>query len=488
MSLSVFNTLTGRKEPFEPVEPGKVGMYVCGVTVYDMCHIGHARSLVVFDIIFRYLLSLGYQVTYVRNFTDVDDKIINRANQLGENWKELAERFIKEFYIDVDALGLLRPTVEPRATEHIAQILSLVERLIESQHAYEADGDVMFSVESFDGYGRLSGKKVDELISGARVEVDQKKRNPLDFALWKAAKPGEPSWTSPWGPGRPGWHIECSAMSMDYLGQEFDIHGGGADLAFPHHENEIAQSQGATGKPFAKYWIHNGFVNIRSEKMSKSLGNVLNIRTVLQDFHHEALRLFLLSKHYRSPLDYNDDSIREATVGLERLYSAMAALEKLLGLQGQARELPEPLTGIRERFSEAMDDDFNTPRALAVLFDGARAINTIATAKRPPRDKVPLPELLSAARDEITDVSRNILGILIEEPQAFLDDMRKRRALARGIQAEEIEARIAARAEARSKKDFATADKIREELAEKGVVLEDNPEGTTWTVKDPQVD
>jgi len=488
MSLNIFNALTGRKEPFEPVESGKVGMYVCGVTVYDMCHIGHARSLVVFDVIYRYLLDLGYQVTYVRNFTDVDDKIINRANQLGEDWKELAERFIREFYVDVDALGLLRPTVEPRATDHIPQIQSLVERLIEREHAYEADGDVMFSVESFDGYGRLSGKKVDELISGTRVEVDQKKRNPLDFALWKAAKPGEPSWPSPWGPGRPGWHIECSAMSMDYLGQEFDIHGGGADLAFPHHENEIAQSQGATGKPFARRWIHNGFVNIRSEKMSKSLGNVLNIRTVLQDFHHEALRLFLLSKHYRSPLDYNDESIREAAVGLERLYSAMAGLDKLVGLQGRARELPEPLTNIRERFREAMDDDFNTPRALAVLFDAARAINTIATARRPPRDKAPLPELLGAARKDITDMSRNILGILTEDPRVFLDDMRMKRALARGLDAAEIEARIVARAEARSKKDFAAADRIREELAEKGVVLEDNPEGTTWTVKDLQVD
>ncbi|MBI5251675.1 MAG: cysteine--tRNA ligase, partial [Desulfomonile tiedjei] len=368
MGLKIYNTLTRKKESFETVVPRRVGMYVCGVTVYDYCHIGHARSAVLFDIIYRYLRYRGYEVTYVRNFTDVDDKIINRANELQINWKELAEKFIREFYVDMDALGVLRPTHEPKATEFIGQIQQLIARLIEGGYAYQAEGDVMFSVYSFGPYGKLSGKRTDELMSGARVEVDEKKRNPLDFALWKAAKPGEPSWDSPWGPGRPGWHIECSAMSMFHLGEQFDIHGGGADLAFPHHENEIAQSEAATGKPFAKYWVHNGFVNIRSEKMSKSLGNVLNIRDILKIVHPEVLRLFLLTSHYRSPLDYSESFIREEAAALERLYAAMTGLDELMNAGGSLAELPEELSGITEKFAEAMDDDFNTPKGLAVLF------------------------------------------------------------------------------------------------------------------------
>ncbi|MEW6349854.1 MAG: cysteine--tRNA ligase [Thermodesulfobacteriota bacterium] len=483
MGLRIHNSLTRKKEDFEPIRPGKVGMYVCGVTVYDMCHIGHARSVVLFDVIYRYLKARGYEVIYVRNFTDVDDKIINRANQLGEDWDKLAERFIGEFYTDMDALGVARPDIEPKATQHVTQILGLIEKLIENGHAYQAGGDVMYSVDSFRGYGKLSGKKTDELVAGARVDVDEKKRNPLDFALWKAAKPGEPFWESPWGAGRPGWHIECSAMSMEYLGESFDIHGGGADLAFPHHENEIAQSEGASGGPFVKYWIHNGFVNIRSEKMSKSLGNVLNIRDILTQVHHESLRLFLLSSHYRSPLDYNDASIKEASVGLERLYAGMSTLDELIGIQGTAKQVPAELVGIHERFVEAMDDDFNTPKGLAILFEAARAVNRIATAGGLKKKAVPRPDLLSAARKEMEDVAAHVLGILTEDPKEFLDARRKARLKDLGMSESELDALIAARTTARNDKDFARADEIRAQLSAKGIELKDSRDGTTWNVR-----
>lgn len=479
MGLKIYNTLTRKKEVFEPVQPGKAAMYVCGVTVYDMSHIGHGRSVVLFDVIFRYLKT-RYDVTYVRNFTDVDDKIINRANQLGENWKHLAERYVQEFYIDMDALGVLRPTYEPKATEHISEILDLIQKLVDKGHAYVMDGDVMFSVSSFKPYGKLSGKRLGDLMSGARVEVDERKRDPLDFALWKAAKPGEPHWGSPWGPGRPGWHIECSAMSMAYLGEQFDIHGGGADLTFPHHENEIAQSEAATGKRFAKYWIHNGFVNIRAEKMSKSLGNVLNIRDILKEIHPETLRLFLLSSHYRSPLDYNETSMREAASGLERLYAAMASLDDLMKIRGKSTEIPEELTNIKDRFVEAMDDDFNTPKCLAILFEAARAINRMASAP----DSVPSPEILTAVRNDLMGMASEILGLLNEKPESFLDRVRKKGAETLAISEQEIVDLIAQRADARKNRNFGRADEIRNELAAAGIVLEDGPEGTTWRVKD----
>ncbi|MGB6065547.1 MAG: cysteine--tRNA ligase [Desulfomonilaceae bacterium] len=480
MGLRIYNTLTREKRDFQPLQPGKVGMYVCGMTVYDMCHLGHARSAVLFDVIYRYLMHRGYDVTFVRNFTDVDDKIINRANELGEEWKSLAERFVGEFYVDMDALGILRPTFEPRATEFIEEMQSLIQRLVSSGHAYEANGDVMFSVNSFVGYGKLSGKRIDELISGARVDVDEKKRNPLDFALWKAAKPGEPFWESPWGPGRPGWHIECSAMSMRLLGEEFDIHGGGADLAFPHHENEIAQSEAATGKHFAKYWIHNGFVNISSEKMSKSLGNVLNIRDILKSVHPEALRLFLISSHYRSPLDYNESSIKESASALERLYAAMVAVDDVSNRNGTSDELPEELADMSDRFTEAMDDDFNTPRALAILFGVARSINRYSTSDS--LSEIPRPHLLARVKDEVISLSREILGILKEEPAHFMENLRKSGVVGLEISEEEIESLIAQRAQARSKKDFARADEIRRALADNHILLEDSPKGTTWKV------
>lgn len=484
MGLRIYNTLTRKKDVFETINPDKVGMYVCGVTVYDLCHIGHARSVVLFDVIYRYLVKSGLDVTYVRNFTDVDDKIINRANQLGENWKDLAERFITEFYTDMDALGILRPTYEPKATDHIQEIQDTIAKLIKNGNAYEVDGDVMYSVESFPGYGKLSGKKIEDLVSGARVEIDQKKRNPLDFALWKAAKPGEPYWDSPWGPGRPGWHIECSAMSVKFLGERFDIHGGGADLTFPHHENEIAQSEAASGDGFATYWIHNGFVNIRSEKMSKSLGNVLNIRDILKNCHPETLRLFLLSSHYRSPLDYSDESLREAATALERLYSALIVLDQLIEAGGSLDHTPDELMDLDARFTSAMDDDFNTPRCLAILFEAARCINRVNTECGSSQEKIPTPEILSKCKTDIIRLSQNVLGILNQEPGSFLESMRHSGTSDLGIPESEINSLIQKRSQARKDKNFKRADEIRDELLEHGIMIEDGSSGTTWRVKD----
>lgn len=484
MGLKIYNTLTRKKEPFVPVNPGKIGMYVCGVTVYDMCHIGHARSVVLFDVIYRYLVKTGLDVNYIRNFTDIDDKIINRANSLGEDWKQLAERYVKEFHVDMDALGVKRPNIEPKATDHIQDIISLIAALIDTGHAYEANGDVMFSVTSFSTYGKLSGKKTEDLVSGARVEVDEKKKDPLDFALWKAAKIGEPFWNSPWGPGRPGWHIECSAMSMRYLGPTFDIHGGGADLTFPHHENEIAQSEGATGEPFAKYWIHNGFVNIRSEKMSKSLGNVLNIRDILKETHPETLRLFLLSSHYRSPLDFSDTSIKEASVGLERLYAALSSLEELERSDGEISSLPEELSNLEKRFREAMDDDFNTPKGLAIMFEASRAINRIHTESGGNKEKIPSPDLLEKARKELLGWAQDVFGILNETSQDFLERARKSGAIELGISEDEIRELLDQRTEARKARNFKLADEIRDKLLSWGILIEDGPKGSIWRVKE----
>jgi cysteinyl-tRNA synthetase len=484
MGLKIYNTLTRKKEPFVPVNPGRIGMYVCGVTVYDMCHIGHARSVVLFDVIYRYLVKTGLDVNYIRNFTDIDDKIINRANQLGEDWKQLAERYVKEFHVDMDALGVKRPNIEPKATDHIQDIISLIAALIDTGHAYEANGDVMFSVTSFSTYGKLSGKKTEDLVSGARVEVDEKKKDPLDFALWKAAKIGEPFWNSPWGPGRPGWHIECSAMSMRYLGPTFDIHGGGADLTFPHHENEIAQSEGATGEPFAKYWIHNGFVNIRSEKMSKSLGNVLNIRDILKETHPETLRLFLLSSHYRSPLDFSDTSIKEASVGLERLYAALSSLEELERSDGEISSLPEELSNLEKRFREAMDDDFNTPKGLAIMFEASRAINRIHTESGGNKEKIPSPDLLEKARKELLGWAQDVFGILNETSQDFLERARKSGAIELGISEDEIRELLDQRTEARKARNFKLADEIRDKLLSWGILIEDGPKGSIWRVKE----
>ena len=345
MTLRLYNTLTGNKDDFVPLHGKKVGMYACGVTVYDLCHIGHARSAIVFDIVHRYLRYRGYEVTFVRNFTDIDDKIIKRANEEGVDYKTIAEKYIVEFNVDMGELGLEKPSVEPKATEHIPEMIRLISALIEKGFAYQSGGDIFFSVRKFGDYGKLSKRDLEEMQAGARVEIDEKKENPLDFALWKTSKPGEPFWETPWGKGRPGWHIECSVMSQEYLGETLDIHGGGRDLIFPHHENEIAQSEAATGKTFARYWVHNGFVNINKEKMSKSLGNILTIKEILKDWHPEVLRLFFLSHHYRSPIDFSEDSFAEAKLGLDRFYTTLHSIQKELYKPVTPKTLPSPSTG-----------------------------------------------------------------------------------------------------------------------------------------------
>jgi cysteinyl-tRNA synthetase len=502
MALTVFNTLGNRKEPFVPIASGKVKMYVCGVTVYDLCHIGHARANVVFDTIVRYLRRRAYDVTFVRNFTDIDDKIIRRANQEGVKTEEIAERYIRAFYEDFDRMGLLRPDVEPRATGHITEIVSLVARLVAAGKAYVAGGDVFYSIKGFPGYGKLSGKNTEDLLSGARVDVDERKRDPLDFALWKSSKPGEPSWDSPWGPGRPGWHIECSAMAMKHLGESFDIHGGGKDLVFPHHENEIAQSEGVTGKPFARYWIHNGFVNIDNEKMSKSLGNFFTLREVLAKVRPDVLRFFFASSHYRSPIDYSDRSLAEAKAGLDRLYRVKDKVERCADAGARASSVPDgdefsPLRDAPEKFDEAMDDDFNTAAALGYLFDAVRAMNRLApddpAAEKEQAGRFlagyavldPLFEVLGLLRMSAGEYFRE--AVSISDSGRGSDEITVEKVPAGGahnrIPEEEIVRRIEARKAARARKDFAEADRIRKELDALGILLEDSKGGTTWKYK-----
>ncbi len=459
MTLEIYNDLHRKKEAFEPLEPGKVRMYVCGMTVYDYCHLGHARMVVVFDVVQRYLKARGYEVTYVRNITDIDDKIIQRANEQGIPFHELTARFIDAMHEDFDALGVERPTIEPRATEHLGEILAMIERLIERGHAYVAEnGDVYYDVRSFPEYGKLSGKSIDDLEAGARVEPGEGKRDPLDFALWKAAKPGEPAWDSPWGKGRPGWHIECSAMSTTALGDTFDIHGGGADLTFPHHENEIAQSEGATGHPFVRYWMHNGFVRVNDEKMAKSLGNFFTIREILERYRPEEVRYFILTSHYRSPLNYDEAHLVNARKALDRLYTA---------LRGLPHAEPGEADKYVEAFFAAMDDDFNTPEALAVLFELVRAIN---------RERDRNPEKAARMGAELKRLGA-ILGLLQDDPEAWLKG-----GVGGGseLSDEQIEALIQQRLEARKARNWAEADRIRDELKAQGIVLEDTPQGTSW--------
>lgn len=456
--LKVYNDLTNQKEEFVPLQANKVNMYVCGMTVYDLCHLGHARVMVVFDVVYRYLKYRGYDVTYIRNITDIDDKIINRANENGEHFSELTERFIKAMHEDSDALGILPPDGEPKATDHIDEILEMIETLIEKEHAYVADnGDVYYSVTSFEGYGKLSGKSIEDLQAGARVNPGEQKRDPLDFALWKTAKEGEPAWASPWGQGRPGWHIECSAMSTRQLGDTFDIHGGGADLTFPHHENEIAQSEGATGHPFVKYWMHNGFVRINDEKMSKSLENFFTVREILNSYRAEEVRYFILTSQYRSPLNYDNEHLDNARAALTRFYTAL-------------RDLPdaEPVDSdnYQQRFEEAMDDDFNTPIALAVLFDLVRDINTLRKTD------------MSAAAGAAALLRKlsNVLGFLQGDPEEFL----RGQASEDGLSDDDINALVQQRLEAKQNKDWAMADKIRDDLKEQGIVVEDGAGGSSW--------
>ena len=476
--MQIYNSLNRRKEEFVPLEPGKVGIYACGVTVYDLCHIGHARSLMVFDVIYRYLQYRGYDVTFVRNFTDIDDKIIKRSNERGITWKALAEQYIDEFYKDMDRLGLRKPTYEPRATDHIEEIINLVRELEEKGLAYEVDGDVYYRLQRFKGYGKLSGKNVDDLLSGARVEVDDRKESPLDFALWKRSKADEPSWPSPWGEGRPGWHIECSAMSQKFLGDTFDIHGGGQDLIFPHHENEIAQSEGASGKPFAHYWVHNGFVNIDQEKMSKSLGNFLTIRELLEDCHPEVLRFFVVANHYRSPIDFSQENVAVAAASLERLYQSLDRLcEKAAGsAAAESCALDDRIEVWRQDFIAAMDDDFNTAAAVAVLFEASKEINRWFDKKK----AVIKPQAAARVAGFLREIG-DPLGLLQEEPRDFLQRITGK--VEDQLDAAEIESLIAERAAAREARNWAEADRIRDLLDEKGIVLKDSADGTKWQRK-----
>jgi cysteinyl-tRNA synthetase len=466
--LRIHNSLTGRKEEFREIEPGKVRMYCCGMTVYDYCHVGHARMLIVFDVVQRYLRWRGYDVTFVRNITDIDDNIIERAAQNHEPVAALTARFIAAMNEDCDALGIERPDYEPRATDYIAEIVAMIQALIDKGYAYVADGDVLYSVAKFADYGRLSGKKTADLRAGARVEVGGHKRDPLDFALWKAAKPGEPQWDSPWGPGRPGWHIECSAMSTSLLGPHFDIHGGGVDLKFPHHENEIAQSCAACDAPFVNVWMHNGHVRVDDEKMSKSLGNFFTVREVLPKLRPEVMRVFVLSSHYRGPVNYTEENLRQADAALSRLY---------LALRDAAPSVPAPATQWSDRFREAMDDDFNTPEAMSVLQSLARELNSAKAAGDASRATTLAGELRALA---------GVLGVLVHEPEAWLATRSKLtagEAAAGGLDDEQIAALVEARVAARRGRNWAESDRIRDGLAAQGVILEDGPAGTTWRRK-----
>ena len=495
MALRVYNTLSGEKEVFEPLVPGKAGMYVCGVTVYDYCHIGHARANVVFDIIYRYLAYAGFDVTYVRNYTDIDDKIINRANKEGVDYRVITERFMRAFDEDMERLGLAKPTVEPKATDHIDGIITIIERLIAKGHAYESDGDVYYAVETFPEYLKLSKRNLEEMLAGARVEVGERKRNPMDFALWKGSKPGEPWWESPWGHGRPGWHIECSAMSMRFLGQTFDIHGGGKDLIFPHHENEIAQSEGANGCQFVRYWLHNGFVNINSEKMSKSLGNFFTIREVLERFDPETLRFFILSAHYRSPIDFCDQNLNEAQAGLERIYACLATMDEAIAKnslppgplpsrEGEntcaGQDLRDKAEHLIPRFREAMDDDFNSAQALGVVFEMVRAVNRFLAEIGQVDSSAQA--LLTRVRGLFAEIG-GVLGLFGRSPAAWLDAIKSSKAGRMDISPEEIERLIAERNEVRKARDFKRSDEIRDLLLAKGIQLLDSAQGTTWKVK-----
>ncbi len=464
-------------------------MYVCGITAYDVCHVGHARAAVVFDVVFRHLKARGYNVTYVKNFTDIDDKIIDRANREGVGIAEIAERYIKLHDEDMAALNVLTPTMTPKATEHMVEMIALVSTLEEKGIAYAVDGDVFFAVNNFSAYGGLSGRHLDEVMAGARVDINDKKRNPLDFVLWKKSKEGEPFWESPWGRGRPGWHIECSAMSRRYLGETFDIHGGGEDLVFPHHENEIAQSQAATGKPLANYWMHNGFVKINAEKMSKSLGNVFPIREIIKQCHPEALRLFMLQSHYRSPVDYSDASLKEARMALIRCYTALQLMKETRALVPQAQEklLPKPLeylhklNELKEKFNAALDDDFNTAQALGYVFDTARLINNVTTAEK----KMPVPAkqvILEAATGLFTHFG-DVLGVFQSDPDIFFQTDRDIEIKKRGLDVSGIEALILERQKAREEKDWSRADDIRQDLASQNITLKDSAGQTTWSIE-----
>jgi cysteinyl-tRNA synthetase len=492
MPVRIYNTLLKKKQELKTIKEGKVGLYVCGITAYDSCHVGHARSAVVFDVITRYLRYRGLDVTYIKNFTDVDDKIIAKANAAGTTIAAVSERYIKEHNDDMQALGVITPTVTPRATEHIGGMIKLIEGLIEKGLAYVIDGDVYYAVSKFYGYGKLSGRSLDDMIAGARVDVNERKTNPLDFALWKASKEGEPWWESPWGKGRPGWHIECSVMSQHFLGETFDIHGGGEDLIFPHHENEIAQSEGATDKPLANYWMHNGFIRVNKEKMSKSLGNFFTIKDMLISYQPEVLRFFIVQTHYRSPADFSGDSLAEARQGLDRCYTALKAIKDAVAgqnvpamdkdtLTGRSQAFYKVLAGLPQKFQEAMDDDFNSAKAMGHIFDAMRHINAYATDKSfkaQPEDLF----VLDMARRVLLDIG-NVLGLLQMDPDEYFNRDRTLEVAKRGLDEAKIQQLIEERKAARIAKDWQRADAVRQSLADMKVVLKDSPTGTVWRVE-----
>ncbi|OHE57509.1 MAG: cysteine--tRNA ligase [Thermodesulfovibrio sp. RBG_19FT_COMBO_42_12] len=483
--MKIYNTLTGRKEEFLPLIPEKVKMYACGVTVYDHCHIGHARSAVVFDVISRYLKYKGFDVKYVRNFTDIDDKIINRAKQENIAWDAVAKKYTDEYYKDMDKLGVGRADIEPKATEHMKEIIDIVKGLIDKGYAYEVNGNVYFAVEKFSEYGKLSRRDKEDMMAGARVEIDERKKNPLDFALWKKSKEGEPSWESPWGYGRPGWHIECTAMSIKHLGESFDIHGGGADLLFPHHENEIAQSETFTGKPFARYWVHNGFITIDKEKMSKSLGNFFTIKEVLDKFDPEVVRFFLLSTHYRSPIEFSDEQLREAESSIDRYYSTIVRINDFLLKKEEAKEgfsnagkfFEGLILSFKEKLEEALDDDFNTALALGHIFELIRESNRFLDNKPSGlKDR----ELLLKTKELLFEAG-NILNIFNRTPDEWYRSLMNIRKV--GLSEKDIFDKIKERQDARQRKDWRLSDTIRKELEEKGVILEDKKDRTDWKIK-----
>lgn len=488
MEIQLFNTQSMKKETLKTIDPGKVKMYVCGITAYDLSHIGHARSQIVFDVIqrfFKYRAKLD--VTYVRNYTDIDDKIINKAKAEGVKFNEISEKYIKEFDKDMEILGIEPPTYRPKATEYIAEMIEMVKVLIEKGYAYEIEGDVYFSVESFKDYGKLSKKPLDELMAGARIEVDERKKNPLDFALWKKQRYDyEPFWESPWGKGRPGWHLECSVMSSKLLGPSFDIHGGGLDLVFPHHENEIAQSEAYSGKPFVRYWIHNGFVNINKEKMSKSLGNVLTIRELTSRYHPEALKLFILSHHYRSPMDFDYEKIVDAETALKRLYLTLKNWDDWLIAAKEGggvveERLKEELAVIEENFDNAMADDFNTALAVAALHEYTKVVNRYFQERQKSFGSKEI-ATLSFARERLLEMAK-VLGILQEEPKKFFEEAMNLLLKKENLTFEKLQNLIEERNLARKNKDYAKADEIRKKLSVLGIELEDTPKGTNFRVK-----
>ncbi len=482
-TIKVYNTMSGKKEEFVPVESGKVKMYVCGITAYDVCHLGHARSAIVFDIIKRYLRYRGYEVTHVRNITDIDDKIIARAAQEKISTEEVAKKYTEEYYNDMGLLGVSRADIEPNATDHISEMIDTIQALIDKGYAYPVDGDVYYEVRKFDGYGKLSKKNVDDLVSGARVDVDERKKSPLDFALWKSSKEGEPFWESPWGKGRPGWHIECTAMSSKYLGDSFDIHGGGADLTFPHHENEIAQSEAYSGKQFVKYWMHNGFITVDKEKMSKSLGNFFTIKEILNKYEPEVVRYFLLSAHYRSPIEFSDVQLNEAELSIDRYYTTVIRIDDFLETAGKkdkiasSEELENLLSSFKEKFHTAMDDDFNTALALGNIFELIREVNRFLDSK-PSGQKAR--DLVVRTNELLAEIG-GVLNIFNKTPKEWYSALMKVKEI--DLTEDDLQDRIAERQKAREAKDWGAADDVRNELAEKGIILEDKKDGTGWKIK-----